>query len=151
MIFDRTENAGRYENILPGIEFAVKTAMEIPVSEISGDRPSLILSEKAKLNFCKFDTRPNEVFEAHRIFADVMMVREGAETVFFTDTDTLSVTKAYSAENDILFGETGNPCGRAVLSPGYFAVFMPEDAHAPANHPAGETTHVLKIVGKIRI
>ena len=156
MIFDRNGNAYRYESVLPGITEAVGAACRIESEErdvCAGT--SVGLSGQNKLNFCEFTARPaNENalrFEAHRKYADVMIVTCGAETVYFTDLSCIDVTVPYDDGSDILFGETRSDPGKVILSPGFFAVFEPADAHAPGFSSGDGPVTVKKTVAKIAV
>ncbi|MBO4414276.1 MAG: YhcH/YjgK/YiaL family protein [Clostridia bacterium] len=153
MIFDRIENAGRYEAALPGIGKAVAAAAAIPAAEVFAGKESVQLGGGSKLNFGEFETRPAPdqlCFEAHRINTDVMILASGAETIYFAGLSDLTVTKEYAEETDVLFGAARAVTGCVVLKPGYFAVFTPVDAHAPGYHPDGRPSEVKKLVLKLK-
>ncbi|MCC6695815.1 MAG: YhcH/YjgK/YiaL family protein [Candidatus Hydrogenedentes bacterium] len=78
-----------------------------------------------------FDTTPVEghEFEAHREYADIQYVLEGTESILWAPREGLALTKPYTPDIEF-FSLTPAPTD-LVLSPGQFAVFMPDDAHAP--------------------
>ena len=100
-----------------------------------------------------YPTRPVEQcrFEAHRQYADIQFILTGRERIFWAPLAALTlVTEPYNAEKDIAF--FANPASATPLQmgPGQFAVFFPEDGHAPGAmwDVVGE---VRKVVVKIRV
>ena len=83
--------------------------------------------------------------EFHRQYTDVQIVLEGTEVIGWKPVaDCSSVDEPYDAERDAGF-YADEPLAWIELTPGAFAVFTPDDAHAPL---AGEGT-VRKAIVKI--
>ncbi len=77
-------------------------------------------------------TRPvNEsALESHRAYVDVHVVLDGRETIAVWPTDRLVVRTAYSDKQDVSFYDPPADGGLQLnLSPGFFAVLFPQDAH----------------------
>lgn len=85
--------------------------------------------------------------EAHRKYIDIQYVMQGKDVMGWKPIAACKeVTQAYSAEKDIeFFGE--KPDAWFDVVPGDFAVFFPEDAHAPL---AG-SGEIVKIVVKLAV
>ena len=88
-----------------------------------------------------------QVLEAHRQYIDIQILLEGEETIGWKPiADCTNETKAYDEQADCaLFAEPGSTY--VTLHPGQFAIFWPEDAHAPI---IGEGS-VRKLIVKVRI
>ena len=77
-------------------------------------------------------TRPpsDAVLESHRAHVDVHVVLEGRETIAVWPADRLRVRTPYNDQQDVTFYDLPSEEGaRLCLSPGFFAVFFPQDAH----------------------
>ena len=153
MILDRIENARKYEAAFPGIEKSAAAAAEIPAAEIFQGREPVFPTVGARINFGEFETSPVPEtlrYEAHRENTDVMILASGSEKIYFADLSDLKVTDEYSAPSDVLFGNADEPAGFVVLRPGFFAIFTPNDAHAPGLEADGLPCRVKKLVIKLK-
>jgi len=77
-------------------------------------------------------TRPpsDAVLESHRSYVDVHVVLEGRETISVWPVDGLCVRTPYNDQQDVTFYDLPADEGiRLNLTPGFFAVFFPQDAH----------------------
>ena len=85
--------------------------------------------------------------EAHRKYIDIQCCFEGTDLIGWqTLADCHHVVEAYSAVRDIEFYADRPECW-FTLAPGRFAIFFPDDAHAPL---AGERS-LAKIVFKVAV
>jgi YhcH/YjgK/YiaL family protein len=70
------------------------------------------------------------LLESHRAYVDVHVVLDGQETVAVWPADRLHIRTQYNDEQDVVFYDPpGDGGARLTLSPGFFAVFFPQDAH----------------------
>jgi len=70
--------------------------------------------------------------EAHKKYIDIQIVLSGQETMGWTAIENCkNEINPYNAENDIVF-YTDKPTTYVTVNPGEFAIFFPEDGHAPA-------------------
>ena len=113
---------------------------------------NVIEGDEVFLNLFTYETkcRCKAIAEAHRMYADVMYVVEGEETVYVKDTANLTITKEYEEDGDYLLGNLDDDASAIRLYPGMFLVLFPEDAHAPGCD-TDKTHNVKKIVGKVRL
>lgn len=90
-------------------------------------------------------------FETHRKYIDIQFVVSGEEYIPCTPISTLEECECYDEAEDISFYEDlPLHFTSAYLGEGDFAIFFPEDAHAPrtaVTNPA----HVDKIVIKVAV
>lgn len=88
-----------------------------------------------------------QVLEVHRDYIDIQILLEGEETIGWKPLDNCTnLTKPYDKEGDCaLYDEPGT--SYSTLKPGQFAIFWPEDAHAPI---IGEGK-VRKCIVKVKI
>lgn len=85
--------------------------------------------------------------EAHKEFIDIQIPLSGTEVIGYTPLkDCIPSDAVYDVEKDIIFFE-GLAETYLTLKPGMFAIFFPQDGHAPAITSEG----VKKIVVKIKV
>lgn len=88
--------------------------------------------------------------EAHRRYADVQFVAEGAEAIgWCAFSPALRVAEPYDEAKDVAFYERLEPESSCVLSAGGFAVLLPKDVHRPRGAVEGVPAPVTKVVVKI--
>lgn len=150
MIYDKIENMGLYFNGVKNfdkVENAYKEFCENPIQngrlDIDGDNvwcnvASYTLDGDAELKY-----------EAHRAYADVQVMFEGEENFAWANIDECTVTQDFEDGGDAAFMTSEN--GQLFsLKNGYFAVFFPQDAHAPCRKsPNSDTAH--KLVFKVKL
>lgn len=83
--------------------------------------------------------------ETHNDFIDIQIPLSGEEVMGYMPRTDLPEA-AYNAEKDITFYE-GLATDYLTVKPGMFAIFFPEDAHAPGVTPDG----VRKVIVKVRV
>jgi YhcH/YjgK/YiaL family protein len=150
MIFDRIGQRKNYDGLGSGIPEALEylaktdfTALESGKHVIDGDRLFAVVQ--------RYKTKPTAEarWEMHRRYLDVQFLALGSERIGYAPWDeSLPVVEAYRAERDAAFYAASGVL--LPLSAGSFAVFAPEEVHAPCivfadSEPAGE---VLKVVVK---
>ena len=96
--------------------------------------------------------RPEEcVFEAHRDYVDIQVLVSGEEVIEVAALDDLDLKTPYDASLDAAFyHRPERQVSRVVLSPGMFAMFLPEDAHMPGLVAGERPMPATKVVVKIR-
>jgi YhcH/YjgK/YiaL family protein len=87
-------------------------------------------------------------WEAHRMYTDVQYVVSGAERMGYAHIADARELEAYDAARDVAFFEPGDDF--VTVRAGMFAVFTPDDVHAPCG-AAGRPAPVRKIVVKAAI
>ena len=148
MILDRLENAKRYVPVHPGFEAAFSFLKQSSLNEfkegkkqIDGERLfALALNAKGK---GKQDAR----LESHRRYIDLQYTLEGSDFIGYeTKSACTADEKDYDAESDIEF-YTNSPTTWLAVPAGSFAIFFPEDVHAPL----GTDGFIHKLIIKVAV
>ena len=131
MIFDRIENLMRYSALLPNLD---KVAAYIKEGNYNFEGGIVNLHGDA-LYVSPFEgvgkERHEARLEAHCRYIDLQLLIKGSEEIGWSPLSLChQAVASYSQEKDIIF--YNDPVRDFLkLTPGYFAVFFPEDAHAP--------------------
>lgn len=148
MVLDRLANWRSYAALHPGFERAFGWLIEARVAElaagrhaIDGDRLYTLISREAGRG------RDGAKLESHRRYIDIQVTLAGQEQIGWLPlADCGQPEAAYSAERDIAF-YAARPESWLAVPPGTFAIFYPDDAHAPL---AG-TGQLFKAVAKVAV
>lgn len=148
MIVDTIQNAARYRSLAPGFaaafDFLSKPALDsLPPGrrEIDGRRVYASIGRQDGRG------KGRARFESHRTYIDIQYTVAGSELIGWQDRASCTPDSAgYNEERDIEF-YTDEPRLWIPVPPGCFAVFFPEDAHAPL----GGDGPVHKIVVKVAV
>lgn len=149
MIFDRLENFPLYLSLHPHFADVLAFLQKgdpgtLPVGRHDvNDRGAFALVSE-------YATRPlaESFIECHRKYIDIQMLTSGAEAVGICCRSACRELP-YDAEKDFLKLE--GPTDRLTLTPGFFAVFYPDDGHMPMLQLADGPSQVKKVVFKIPI
>jgi len=89
------------------------------------------------------------VLESHRAYVDVHVVLDGRETIAVWPADRLHVRTPYDDKQDVtLYDLPADEGVRLNLTPGFFAIFFPQNAHMTQlmdQRPAAIKKLVMKI------
>ena len=129
------------------LEKALKFLRETDFSKLE-DGKLEIEGDKIFVNISTYMTRSNEFPEAHKKYADVQYIIEGEEYIGVASLDDMQDEIVSDPDNDFwqYRGETSN----IRLGKGQFAVFFPQDAHAPGRF-IKEAKSVRKAVVKVQM
>jgi YhcH/YjgK/YiaL family protein len=133
MILDRLERVDRYTNLCPNFSRAFKFLKETSLEkldlgkhEIEGKRVYAVVFQGPAT------PREEAKLEAHRKYIDVQVVLSGTDEMGWKNKGICTQRQsAYDAESDVEFF-SDPPDAWIPVGPGAFAIFFPEDAHAPA-------------------
>jgi biofilm protein TabA len=132
MIIDTLSNAEKYVHLhslfAKAFEFIKKQSLkEIEVGKYPIDGDNLHASVSEKPGTGKTDAK----FEAHDHCIDIQVCISGVETMGWKPRqDCVEIKTVYTAEKDVTFFND-KPDTYFELHGGQFAIFYPEDAHAP--------------------
>ncbi len=146
MILDSLSNADKYINLHPrftkAFEFIKSQNLEtIEVGKYPIDGPELHASVSEKDGY----TREEAKFEAHNNWLDIQVCPKGKEQIGWSARERVSSPKGeYNAEKDVTFF-SDKPDTYFTLQAGQFAIFYPEDVHAPQIGEGPITKLVVKV------
>lgn len=147
MIIDTLDNLGKYASVNPlfakAIEYLEATdlkAQEVGKVELQGK--DLVVN----FSVAKGKTKEQAMLETHRNFIDIQIPLSCTEVMGYTPACNLPDGE-YNAEKDItkfaLPSEAYIP-----VHPGMFAIFFPQDGHAPC---ITDEESIRKVVVKVRV
>jgi len=151
MIVDTLANASKYFSVHPLFEKAFEyiksqnlAALEVGKFDIDGDNLKAIVSDKegttAETSTAKF--------ECHNKNIDIQLCIRGKETIGWKPRNDCKEPKGeYNADKDVMFYNDA-PDMFFQLTDNQFAIFFPEDVHAPM---IGEGNLIKKLVIKVKI
>ena len=146
MVIDKLENLEKYVSLNPLFAQAVEylKSTDLDAHEIG----KITLKEgELMVNFSQ--TRPKTKEEAkletHNQFIDIQIPLSGVEVMGYTPRTDLP-EEEYNAEKDITFYK-GLAKDYLTITPGMFAIFFPQDGHAPGVTSDG----VKKVIVKVRV
>ena len=133
MILDSLKNAAASVSLNPRFKQAFDFILN---NDLSKMEPGKIVLDGDNLFVSLVEItgkKPEEAkMEAHRKYIDIQVVLTGQEKMGWTAIESCThETDPYSAEKDIIF-YTDKPTTYLTVNPGQFAIFFPEDGHAPA-------------------
>ena len=148
MIVDRLSNAPLYERLNPlfaaGFEFLSRpgtSSLTDGRHPIDGDRVFAIVSRNQGRG------RVDSMLEAHRRYIDIQFVVAGQDCIgWMPRADCQRVSQAYDPETDLEFFYD-RPDTWLAAPAQVFAIFFPDDAHAPL----GTEGAVHKVVVKVAV
>jgi YhcH/YjgK/YiaL family protein len=149
MIIDSLENAGKYTSIHPLFAEAfeyIKT-LDLKQAEIGktdlSDGLKIIVAEKVGMK----QEESVAKFECHNQNIDIQLCISGKEQMGWKPRQSCSFPKGeYNAEKDVLFYNDA-PDMFFELTDNQFAIFFPEDVHAPM---IGDEV-IKKLIVKVKI
>ena len=145
MIFDTIAHARDYLGIHPRLDCALKRLAQEDLSALPLGRIAWEDGVYAVVSTYETRTDASE-FEAHRSYADIQVLLSGAETMEVAPLDSLQEVRPYDTATDAAFYRgRGN---RFVLTPGSFALLLPQDGHTPCL-AVGMPQSVRKLVIKV--
>lgn len=149
MIIDSIRNWKRYAGILPNYERAMEFALSIQDAP-AGRYDCHDLPEGAVYAMIQEgETQSPEdgLIEAHRKYADVQMMLDGSEAVYYCDIEGLAEAVPYR-DDAVLYENAGQPIH---ICKGMFYIALPQDGHMPCRNVNDRQIHFRKIVLKIRL
>lgn len=151
MIIDRIENWPKYfshPSWKKAFDFIEKADLNLPDGRVDIDGDEIYASVS------RYKTKPicELKLEAHRTYTDIQIILKGKEQIAWHPIGDMKFSEKYDEQKDVTFFCTPKKIlGTNVLSPGCFAVFFPEDGHAPCiSIDDLNPEEILKIVVKIK-
>jgi biofilm protein TabA len=148
MIIDSLDNIDKYKALHPRFAKAFDYLRTVDLATIEpGKYPVDGTDIHASVSAKQGVTKEAAKFEAHDHYIDIQVCPSGSETLGWRSRSTCSnVKEAYNAEKDVTFF-SDKPDTYFQLQAGQFAIFFPEDVHAPM---IGEG-EIKKLVIKVKL
>lgn len=146
MVVDTLDNLEKYASLNPlfaqAIDF-IKShdlqAMEIGKTELKGSDLVVNIAQTTP------KTKEQAKLETHNAFIDIQIPLSGTEVMGYRAAkDCVPANAPYNAEKDITFFE-GLADSYIPVKPGMFAIFFPQDGHAPGISPDGVKKVIIKV------
>lgn len=145
MVIDKLENLEKYVSLNPLFAQAVEF---LKTTDLNAHEIGKVVLKEGELivNFAQVrpKTKEEAKLETHNNFIDIQIPLSGVETMGYTPRTDLP-EEEYNAEKDITFYK-GFAKDYLTITPGMFAIFFPQDGHAPGVTPDG----VKKVIVKVR-
>lgn len=146
MVVDKLENLEKYVSLNPlfaqAVEFLKSTDLDAhEIGKITLKEGDLMVN----FSQTRPKTKEEAKLETHNQFIDIQIPLSGIEVMGYTPRTDLP-EETYNAEKDITFYK-GLAKDYLTIAPGMFAIFFPQDGHAPGITPDG----VKKVIVKVRI
>lgn len=150
MIFDKVENMPFYFDGDEDFKKVLKAYNDFSQAPFESGRID-ITPEKSWCNVSKYEAKACDSLklEAHKKFIDVQLMFDGGEKIGWAPVSECTVTQSYDENGDIAF-MTSDDAQFIELKKGYFAVFFPQDAHAPCLADS-KNTFSHKLVFKVAV
>ncbi len=149
MIYDTLDNLHKYDKIVtPEILDFVKSL------NVNSACRRYEISDKVYANIEEYCTKSEfeSSLEGHRKYIDIQLLIYGEERINFINIDGLKILKNYDCEKDILFYKKPKAeLNKIYLNGTNFAIFYPDDAHAPQITTLNLQNNVKKVVIKIAV
>jgi biofilm protein TabA len=148
MILDQLQNWKRYAAVHPGFTAAFEFLNRNDLADLAAGRHP-IDNEKLYALAMQENGKGRDIakLEAHRLFIDVQFTVTGTDHIGWKPAVECSgEASGYNGEKDIAFF-TDRPETWLTVPQGMFAVFYPEDAHAPL----GGVGPLHKVVVKVAV
>lgn len=148
MIFDHIHNINNYKFLSDPLVRALELIRDTDFGSLEDG--TYEVDGKNLFYFVQsYETKAdNDTPEAHRQYIDIQYLIQGTEKMGVAQLDTAEEIEA-RPQNDIWFYHA--PMDYITVSQGMFAVFFPNDAHAPGIASADGPKPARKCVFKVRV
>ncbi len=147
MVVDYLENLDKYTSLNPLFASAIEflnssdiSALEIGKTELKGKDLVINVAQTTP------KTKEEAKLETHNLFIDIQIPLSGVEIFGYTPAkDCKPADATYNSEKDITFFE-GLAENYISVKPGMFAIFFPQDGHAPGISNTGVKKIIVKVL-----
>jgi biofilm protein TabA len=147
MIIDTIQNAHKYFNVHPLFAKAFDYIQQTDLANAADGKSDIAEGLKAIFSNAPGKTKETSLqkFECHNKNIDIQLCIEGVETIGWKPREKCITPKGeYNDEKDVLFYDDA-PDTYFQLTDGQFAIFFPEDVHAPMIGEGGIKKLVIKV------
>lgn len=149
MIFDAISQLSNYRYLHPRLAEAIDYILNNDLQSLPFGQ-SVIKGQELFLNYTNsvFEEKSSSTYEYHKEYADIHIILEGSEKIFYGDEKGNDI-KPYDSDNDFALAQS-QVIAELLLRPGYFIVFFPEEKHQPGGQVLKDE-QVKKVVFKVRM
>lgn len=147
MVLDTLENLEKYASLNPLFPEVIKFIKATDLNQLELGKIVLVENDLF-VNVAQAEPKTKEAakLETHNEYIDIQIPLSNVEVMGYTAAkDCVPADAPYNSEKDITFFE-GLATDYITVKPGMFAIFFPQDGHAPAV----STTGVKKIIVKVK-
>jgi len=149
MIFDHINNIENYKGLTPNVVRAMEIIRDANFDDLE-NRTYLVDGFDFRFFILSYETKAtNDRPEVHKDFIDIQYIISGKETIGIAQLKDMDEEVEANPEKDIWFYK--GSMDYITLTNGMFAVFFPNDAHAPGISPSEGMNIVRKCVFKVRV
>lgn len=145
MIVDELSNLGNYTDVHPSLQGVIEFLNSHDLSALADGRYLLSAGSQDFVNVQTIPAKGREEarLESHRKMIDIQVPLTGDETMGYVPL-SCAEPAAYDGQKDITF-HPGTAESYVRVSKGMFAIFFPQDVHAPGITSEGLKKAVFKI------
>lgn len=148
MVVDTLDNLEKYASLNPLFAQAIEYLKSADLNAIEAGSKVVLKETDLVVNFAQTapKTKEQAKLETHNKFIDIQIPLSGVEVMGYTPAKDCSPANApYNAEKDITFFE-GLADSYIPVEPGMFAIFFPQDGHAPGVSETGVKKVIVKVL-----
>lgn len=148
MILDSLNNSAAYESLHPLFKQAFDYLKSTDFLKVEVGK-TILVEDKLIVNVADILGKPKNdaAIETHKNYIDIQMPVIGVEKIGWKAGSELNeISVPYNEENDITF-YIDRPTAYTKIYPGQFAIYFPEDGHAPG---IGEGA-IKKVIVKVSV
>lgn len=148
MIVDTLDNLEKYASLNPLFAQAIEYLRSTELNVIEAGVKVELKGKDLVVNFAqtKSKTKEEAKLETHNKFIDIQIPLSGTEVMGYTPAkDCIPADATYNMEKDITFFE-GLAKDYILVNPGMFAIFFPQDGHAPGVSDTGVKKIIIKVL-----
>ena len=147
MIYDKLENLETYTSVSGRLAKGLRLLKDTDFASLK-DGKYAVEGDTLFFNLQSYNTKEkNDCPESHRKYIDIQYLLYGEERIGVGALSDMTEEVSANPEGDIWFHH--GPLSEIRIGNGYFAVFFPQDAHAPciaAEKPAPVRKVVVKVL-----
>ena len=148
MVVDTLDNLEKYASLNPLFAQAIAYLKSTDLNAVEVGTKVELKGKDLVVNFAQANPKTKEQakLETHNKFIDIQIPLSAVEVMGYTPAkDCVPANAPYNAEKDITFFE-GLAEDYIAVKPGMFAIFFPQDGHAPAISETGVKKVIVKVL-----
>jgi len=147
MIYDSLDNFQAYISINPLFQTVFQFIKSENMAALKKGKISLTDGIQAIVDEYETKDLTDTFIECHKKYIDIQVTIEGVEQIGICPKNEAEIITAYDQEKD--YEKLACKVDLLTLKRGFFAIFFPQDGHAPGLKINNETGKVKKIVFKV--